>query len=392
MVGKYSAIWGVLGSVVGALLALAIVTCVGDAVDPEPESPGPSPLPEADGAITEIAMHWSPEFRTVVWEAYTDFWAALPAGVRLQLVTPEGFPRASQEELLREISARNADLARNVEWVRTPGPITTWSKDRALVARAAAGRPTELLVPPEPDPKWLQRRNDWRSVRALAESSGGRFRMVSAPFDFDAGDFVVTDREVIVGANLLAKNARRDIRDVQELRRRLEAWLKRPVLVLGNRPEDVPDHHLAMTMTPLVGNVVLVGDPRAAQALVGKDFEPGARSPDTGQPLVADFSPETVARFDRLASDLEKAHYQVVRIPNVPFDAKTYLTYTNGVYEVRDGKRIAYLPHYGVRALDEAASKVYRDLGWTIQPIRVRRVFPYHGTIGCLVNVLSRSP
>lgn len=38
---------------------------------------------------------------------------------------------------------------------------------------------------------------------------------------------------------------------------------------------------------------------------------------------------------------------------------KTYLSYTNGVFEERDGRRIAYVPVYGMDTLDRAAREVY---------------------------------
>ena len=33
---------------------------------------------------------------------------------------------------------------------------------------------------------------------------------------------------------------------------------------------------------------------------------------------------------------------------------------------------------------------VYRRLGWEARPVSARAAFPYHGTLGCLVNVLQR--
>ena len=108
------------------------------------------------------------------------------------------------------------------------------------------------------------------------------------------------------------------------------------------------------------------------------------------RPLVADFSDATQRRFDTAAERLGQLGYRVIRIPNVPLEDKTYITYTNGVYETRDGRRIAYLPIYGIDELDLAARETYARLSWEVRPIRVRHVYPFHGTIGCLVNVLAR--
>ena len=117
---------------------------------------------------------------------------------------------------------------------------------------------------------------------------------------------------------------------------------------------------------------------------------PGESDPDTGEPLRADFSDAMVARFDRAAADLTAAGWRVVRIPEVPFLDKTYMAYTNGVYETRGGARIAWMPTFDLPELDARARAVYESLGWQVRPVRARGLYPLHGTIGCLVNVLAR--
>ena len=191
-------------------------------------------------------------------------------------------------------------------------------------------------------------------------------------------------------ANLVARNAARGLDSPARLARALERLFHASVTVLGERPGDVPRHHLSMYLAPLDRGLVLVGDPRQGRSIVGDGFTPGERSPETGRPLVADFSEEMVARHDRAAADLAAAGFRVVRIPTVPFDDKTYLAYTNGVFEVRGGRRIAWMPVFGIPALDRAAAAVYRGQGWEVRPVPGRAAFPYHGTIGCLVNVLGR--
>jgi hypothetical protein len=41
--------------------------------------------------------------------------------------------------------------------------------------------------------------------------------------------------------------------------------------------------------------------------------------------------------------------------------------------------------------LDEAARAVYAAAGFEVRTIPARALFPYHGTLGCLVTVLARS-
>lgn len=383
------------GLVLGTALALVVLGLVGRSRELGSDTQVPAPLlPETTGALSEVVMHWVPATDAMLAEPYADFLRAIRPDVRVVFVVAEGMSPADRALLDERIAAidPSGGLASRVRVVGSPGPITPWSKDRALVTQVpAGGKAAWLLAAAEPDrTQWPERYNDWLTVRSLALAASERYVAKAAPFDYDAGDFAVDGDRVIVDTNLLAKNRHRGIADVTELGRRLRAWLGMPVLVLGHEPGDTPRHHLAMYMTPLRDKVVLVGDPRAARELVGERFEPGESASESGEPLRADFSEATIARFELAARELARDGYRVERIPNVPFDDKTYISYTNGVFETRDGAAIAYVPVYGIASLDEVALALYRRLGWDPRPIRVRGVYPHHGTIGCLVNVLAR--
>jgi hypothetical protein len=383
-----------LGIVFGLVAALLILVVVGRRTVQPPEGRLAAPLlPEANGALREVALHYVPKFDALVDAPYTDFLRAIDPQVRVVFVIPLGLSKPERDQL-DQLVARidpTAALAKRVSVVESPGPITTWSKDRALVTRSPGpGQPALLIAPSEPTQQWKERHNDWLTVQSLARWSAGRFKADIVPLDFDAGDFIIDHGTVIVDTNLLDKNRHRGIGDVTELRKRLVAWLRAPVIVLGKEPGDTPRHHIAMYMTPLQEKVVLVGDPRAAKAIVGDPFEPGDRNGDTGEPLRADFSDEMTNRFEFAAREMAANGYRVVRVPNVPFDHKTYMAYTNGVFETRGGKNIAYMPAYGVEALDKAAREVYEGLGWEVHSTRVKAIYPFHGTIGCVVNVLAR--
>ncbi len=388
--------WGpiVLGVSMGLVAAFAILASVGKRTVEPPEGVLPAPLlAEIDGALREVVLHYVPRFEEKVEPTYADFLRAVDPRVRVVFVVPQGLTsqeRGKLDALLARIEP-SGGLAKRSSVVESPGPITTWSKDRALVtATPGPGKPALLIAPSEPNKQWVERHNDWLTVQSIARWSSGRYKAEIAPLDFDAGDFMVDGRRVIVDTNLLEKNRHRGIRDVGELHKRMVAWLRTEVLVLGREPGDTPRHHIAMYMTPLQDRIVLMGDPAAAKAIVGDPYEPGDPSGDTGEPLKADFSAEMVGRFELAARELASAGYRVERIPNVPFDHKTYISYTNGVFETRGGKRIAYMPVYGVEALDRAAQGVYERLGWEVKTVRVRALYPFHGTIGCVVNVLAR--
>ncbi len=390
-------------ALVGIILGLGI-TLVVLRVAPDRESPEPAPrplagqlLPEDEGPLEEVLLHYVPKLEPLLREPYQDFLGTLHPTTRLVAVVPE---EAGVTARLRTFLAQidpSESLWQRTRVVAVPGPISPWSKDRALVMSPPAGESRSLLLVPEPPAlKWRERRNDWRTVQLVASAMPERYLVHQLPLELDAGDFAVTGRGVLVDVNLVDKNRHRGITSPAELKRFLESRLDRDVVVLGQRVGDVPRHHMSMYMAPLGHSqgrdVVLVGDVRLARPIVGADFVPGELSADTGKPLKADFSAEMAARHDRAARALTAAGFAVVRIPTVAFDDKTYLAYTNGVYATRNGTAIAWVPRYGIEPLDELAFATYRKLGWEVRPVSVRKVYPYHGTIGCLVNVLSRSP
>ncbi len=381
----------------------------------EARVPGRSPtnvVADDRGALAEVLMHWVPELSAPFRETYEDFLGTLPEPTRVLLVTQRGRAAAAETfvgEIARGCRSGEAacTLPSRTRIVEIPTPLGMWSRDRALVvapsAADAGSIATTLLVParPTPDVRRTSRPEDWPVVPALVAAMPDRFALRELPLFFDGGDFAAAGDRLLVDVNLLARNRVRGLGSAADLRGRLRALLGRDVVVLGAEEGDVPRHHMSMYMAPLdvaddaTGKpVVLVGDPREAARLVGDDFVPGEVGFESGAPLRADARPSTVARFDRVARELEAAGFEVVRIPAVAFDDKTYFAYTNGVYETRrtvDGpRRTAWMPVFGVPALDDAARAVYERLGWRVVPVRVRSIYAQHGTLGCLVNVVAR--
>jgi hypothetical protein len=344
------------------------------------------------GPLGEILMHYVPELEPTFAATYHDFLGTLPPATRVVFVVRRG-ARPRLDAFLASVDPGHA-LAERTRVLEIDTPLGIWSKDRALVLAprdASGGARTELVIPPRPRPGEGSRPADWDIIPAVAAAMPEAFEMRQLPLAFDAGDFAIAGARIVFDVNLFARNRGRGYRSPQELRERMKSLLGRDIVMLGSEPGDVPRHHMSMYMAALDGATALVGDPEAGAAYVGRDYAPGESSPESRQPLRADFSRETVARFDRAAADLTAAGFTVVRIPTVPFDDKTYFAYTNGVYETRAGRRTAWVPSFGVPALDRAAREVYERLGWTVIPVSVRDVYTQHGTIGCLVNVLSRA-
>jgi hypothetical protein len=358
-----------------------------------------SVLPEDTGSIGEILVHYTPGLEPLVADAYADFLGTLSPATRIVAVVPKpderervDRPRDRVIRLWNRINPSGA-LAARTRVVAVDGPISVWSKDRALVMApdAAAGERTGLVIPAPPDRRWRERSNDWRTLAQVAHAMPDRYYVRELPLAFDAGDFEVANGRIVVDSNLVTKNRARGVDSVDRLRALVEGLFGRQVVVLGAADGDVPRHHLSMYMAALDRGVALVGDPRAAKAVLGGEFAPGEVDPDTGDALRADFSDATIERFERAAEDLRRAGWSVLRIPEVPFLDKTYMAYTNGVYEARGGARVAWMPTFDIPELDSRARRIYEALGWEVRAVRARALYPYHGTIGCLVNVLARA-
>ena len=386
----------VLGTSVGvgaAALALALL----------PSRPGPASweaapvqgtlVDEAAGPIEAVAFHYTPGGEPVFGKIYEAFLPSLDPKVRLLALVPPGQEVRARLDAFVAAMPGGAGLAARIEVAVASGSISPWSKDRALVAvdHPERGRGAiRLLAPAEPVGAWPQRLADWNAPMDLARAFPADLAVSVLPLDFDAGDFAITGGRLLVDVNLVAKNAGRGLDTPAKLARALERVFGMKVVVLGEKPGDVPRHHLSMYLTPLTDRVVLLGDPREGREIVGAGWAPGEASPDAGEPLRADFSDEVLARYDRASQALSAAGFEVARIPTVPFDDKTYLAYTNGIFETRGGRKIAWMPTFGLPDLDARARTVYEGRGWEVRPVPSRAAFPYHGTVGCLVNVLAR--
>jgi len=380
-----------LGAALGLIFAFAVIALRARAGEHAPPAAPPMAgrfVADDTGPLREIIMHYVPELEPTFAATYRDFLGTLPEKTRVVLVVRQGDRPALEAFLARIDASRILSRARVVE---IDVALGIWSKDRALVlSPAEADARQVLLVPPRPRRGEASRPADWSIVPAVVAALPYSFELRSLPIAFDGGDFAISGGRVIFDVNLFARNRTRGFRSPSELKEKLGGLLGRDVVMLGTEVGDVPRHHMSMYMAPLGDGTVLVGDPAAGASLVGGAYVPGDVSPETGQLLRADFSPETIARFDRAARDLANAGFRVVRIPTVPFDDKTYFAYTNGVYETRDGQRTAWVPRFDVPALDAAARAVYEGLGFRVVPVSVRAIYTQHGTLGCLVNVVAR--
>jgi hypothetical protein len=366
-------------------LTLMLVTAVvlfGRAETPEiPGRPAHQQIvADTGGAFGHLVLHFDPRAEAAVAPTYRDLLRALEPTVRFSVVVGQ---RSHFDRFARLLTRWRIPNPARFQPVVVGRDITTWSRDRYILL--TEGRKRLLLVQPEPHRAIRPRANDWYAPFAIARALGRDVEVRIAPVTFDGGDLTATSRHAFATGLLLGRTAANPYGAPE----RLSAWLRqmtgREPVILGRGPEDVPPHHVGMFLTPLddPAHTVLVGDPLAGLKLL---------PPDAALPLPVDRRPATLRRFAFVADALTRAGFRVVRVPLVPLsDGVTYVTYNNAILERRtDGRLHAYVPQFGLAALDAAGRAAYARQGVVVHPIDVRRIYRHNGTVRCLVNVLAR--
>ena len=114
--------------------------------------------------------------------------------------------------------------------------------------------------------------------------------------------------------------------------------------------------------------------------------------------------------LDRIARQLSRAGYSVVRIPAlIPDQGSTpqedagqgtngaskrypFLSYSNVLVEMRHNQPLVYLPHYGFEAMDQAALRAWDELGFQVKPVPgFATSAMYGGGLRCCTKVLLRN-
>lgn len=326
-------------------------------------------LPENEGAITSVEVQYDPSSPELT-RCLGSFVRQISPEVAVIAACPDERACVRFRELATDWGRRS------VGTVSVGAPITGWSKDRFLVT---AGHPATLVMPRKETAGLQSRTNDQKVAPALARAFPGRFRTKALPIRFDSGDILATRDALFVSDVLWGKNEHSGFGSKADLATYLRRTFRREVVWLS----PAPPHHIGMFLAPLDDKTVAVGDPGLGRRLWNSDA-PGL----AGKP---DFTEAAVRPFHAVMGQLRQAGFRVVPVPCLYFEPQVYLTYTNGVFETRGGRHIAYMPVYGVNALDSAARQAYEAAGCEVRPVPVSDVFRHRGTIGCLVNVLERN-
>lgn len=366
--------------ILGVLLGLVLSVTLGPILKPTAapvDTALPVAVPDNQGALDRVVLHYTMEAGPLVVRTYGELLATLDPSVRVAMVVEDD---AVYADLLERLTAYRLDVTR-MEPVVTGFPITPWSRDRYTLASDGQGG-WYAIVPEKTDGAVAERANDWMVPWVLADHFDD-VEVLAIPLRFDGGDLMVTHTHVFASAALLRKNLGMLVESREELVHKLEYFFGREVLLFGDTPDQVPIHHVGMYITPLPDGRILVGNPSLALTVLGRD-----RLEDMG----ADLSPDNLETFEHVAEAFRAAGFQVERLPMVPLEGGlNYLTYNNLLMEVRDGVWTAWVPTYGLDALDRLALGHLEAMGLAVHPVDVRRIFVHNGSVRCLVNVLSRA-
>lgn len=366
-----------VGTSLGLVAGFTILSVVGRSRLAQPAGPI---LPECDGHLRELVIHYEPSAREIVAPVYREFLSALEEDVVVQVV-------CSNEDNFAELISLVGPHRCQLRPLVVHHPLTTWSRDRwVALSPASSGGPTTVWSPrgEAADQVWPARAGDERIGNDLARSLPSRVQALRSHLYFDGGDFLADSDTVFLMPRVLPRNIQHTVDTRAELLQAVSAQVKRPVILL----DEAPDHHAAMFMVAIGEHRMLVGDPSLARR-----FATDAATLFNHIPGGADFSPETQRLFDAVAGQCAAAGYRVTRIPVIPgTDGRTYLTYCNAIIDQQQNQRIVYLPYFrGVESLNQAARSVWENLGYQIRPVDCTTTYRHCGCLHCLVNVLSRS-
>ncbi|MHC4957241.1 MAG: hypothetical protein ACYTGN_02615 [Planctomycetota bacterium] len=328
-------------------------------------------LPAAPaGGIGVWVWHFNPALGSESATAYRDLLAALPRDVRV-VVSVATEQAADQFEAE---TARAGDLDPRVRFAVTGRAVSAWARDRYLFLPDASG-PRALLPlrgSVEPD-----RLGDL-DVPALLHAFVPGLRVVQTAFAFEGGNVIVAGDDVIVGHDVVGDTAALTGRSPDVVRSELARVFRRRVVVIGDAGDPPPHDHIDMFLTVVGPREALLGDP--ALAAPGEIEGFGRR----------DVDPELPGLYARVAATLRRAGYRIARIPIVHIEGGKVVTWNNAVLERRGSRRIAYVPAYGLEALDRIARELYVGCGFRVRPVRARGVIQAGGAVRCLSNTLTR--
>jgi len=372
----------VVATVGTAFIANAVPASGQSRPETTPLFDGARVLPDHEGAISEVLLHYDSSTEYSLGPVYRDLFSSLPADVRLQVL-------CASLPAVADFICTWGDTAvahgREVYLINVGCEVSPWARDRRIARYyPISGTPAASVVPAD-DAEYVTWQRNELALPRLLESTEPASGVLTSSVCIEGGNVVANVRDVFVGFDAAFENI-----DIEELHHELKRVLGRRPILVGAAPGEAPWWHVDMYLTPVDDRTVLVASPSFAVTLLAQKAECGDVDPLLG---CAEAGLAVQPALDAVAEQLASLDYTVLRLPAVIDEAAEWMiTYNNVLMEQRDGKRIVYMPIYHLPALDFVAEAIYRSLGFEVRTIDVSRIYECGGAVRCLVNVTRRRP
>lgn len=363
----------ICGTVAGLFLAVGLSGLAGR----RPPPPEARLISDAHGALSQICIQYRKDFNPSVIETLTDLFNGLADGVGIRVIVEDV---REFDFLKKELAQRGVHGLDRLLPVVTGFPITPWARDRFGAMTSSGG--IVIAVPPSRSRMPGARGNDELVPEILAASLPGA-TCRPMPFMFEGGDLLSDEDNAFIAANCMARNSPLDADDRPALLERMRTALNKRIIPIGEAPDDVPDHHICMYLTPLGAGCVAMADPALGVELFLKCGLTGMIDIETEE---AQFKP-----FRNAIRCMEQSGFRVVRVPILlTRTPRVYVSYNNVILEHRKDGKTVYMPVYDIPEIDRAAGEVFETQGWRVVPVRVGKLYGHTGSLRCQVGIIRR--
>ncbi len=346
-------------------------------------------LPDSSGAIREITLQYCPDMNDEVEPVFWDLLAKTPPDIRVVVLCPT---EDAADEFVDTWGGIARLGGREVLVVNTGRDISVWARDRRFArCNPATFRPAPSFVPtPFADYQDWQRNE--LDLAGLLDAAGLGHGIATGPLHVEGGNVVSSAKHVFLGANALSENA--DDGGPLQVKLDIRRLLGRPPIFVGTSCGQVPWCHIDMYLTPFDNRTVLVASPSLGDEIMARVADSDDQSPAAR--AVLDSATDTDfldAEYSEIVEKLSRLGFTLYRLPTVASpEGGWMLTYNNVLIDERDGRKIVYMPNYGIPAMDDVAAAIYTRLGAEVRTIDVSRLFVWGGAVRCVANVTERSP
>ncbi len=353
-------------------------------------------LSDTSGEIEEVVLQYSSSLGVEILPTYKSFLKQIESDTVVYVVCENADQVRTFRIMLENWGILNSERFKVTNAGRE---ITVWARDRFVVKSTKDNLRKRIVVLPNlPRSECNDRLNDKQVPVIIAEANGTSVEARESRLFFEGGNIVTSDKYLFTGYSTVMDPKLPSDDDVIRL---LGDEFGRKVIVVGTLNTPEPNGHIDMYLTPISDKVVLLGDPTLAKNILVPECEEHEaeetqlveeESSEEDYYLEKESVPteEVLRSYDLVKKQLERKGFKVERIPIVHDEHGCAITYNNVLMEARNGKRIVYMPVYGIEKLDAVATKKFQSLGFEVRPVDVSRIYRFGGTLRCVTNVLAR--